>query len=43
MEIAVCPVAAMLDYLVERGGGPGPLLHFRDEKPLTRARFVEKP
>ena len=36
----VCPVAAMLGYLVLRGSSPGPLFLFTDGRPLTRDRFV---
>lgn len=38
----LCPVVAMLDYLVARGGGPGPLFQFADGRPLTRTRLVEQ-
>ena len=37
---ALCPVAAMLGYMVERGSAPGPLFLFHDRRPLTRDRFV---
>ena len=36
----ICPVAAMLGYLVERGSLPGPLFKFADGCYLTRNRFV---
>ena len=36
----ICPVSAILKYLVERGSTPGPLFTFRDGKFLTRERFV---
>ena len=36
----LCPVAAMLGYLVQRGGAPGPLFRFSDGHSLTRVRFV---
>ena len=36
----ICPVAAMLGYLVERGSSPGPLFRFADGRYLTRNRFV---
>ena len=36
----LCPVAAMLGYLVQRGSAPGPLFVFNDGHPLTRDRFV---
>ncbi len=32
----------MLDYLVVRGAGPGPLFRLANGKPLTRARLVEQ-
>ena len=37
----LCPVAALLNYLVTRGREPGALFHFRDGRLLTRQRFVE--
>ena len=36
----LCPVAAMLGYLVQRGNSPGPLFVFEDGRLLTRDRFV---
>lgn len=36
----LCPVAAILAYLVVRGKRPGPLFTFADGKPLVRLRFV---
>ena len=36
----LCPVAAVLDYMVRRGSGAGPLFQFSDGRFLTRARFV---
>ena len=36
----LCPVTAVLAYMVARGKGPGPFFRFHDGKPLTRARFV---
>ena len=36
----LCPVAAVLSYLVHHPSGEGPLFQFRDGSPLTRARFV---
>ena len=38
----LCPVAAILSYMLQRGPGPGPLLKFADGKPLTRPRFVSR-
>ena len=38
----LCPVAAMLAYMVRRGQGEGPLFHFKDGRPLTRQRLVTK-
>ena len=35
----LCPVGAMLDYLVVRGPGQSPLF-FSDGRPLTRGNFV---
>ena len=37
----ICPVAAILDYLVRRGMSPGPLFLFRDGSPLSRERLVQ--
>ena len=37
----LCPVVALLNYLVVRGRNPGALFHFRDGRLLTRQRFVE--
>ena len=36
----LCPVAAILSYIVVRGVGLGPLFRFADGRPLTRSRFV---
>ncbi len=36
----LCPVAAVLAYMVKRGKGLGPFFRWQDGKPLTRARFV---
>ena len=36
----LCPVTAILTYMVARGGRQGPLFVFRDGKSLTRQRFV---
>ena len=36
----LCPVAAILDYMVRRGNHPGPMFQFQDHRPLTRARLV---
>ena len=36
----ICPVSAVLAFLVVRGAGPGPLFCFKDGRPLTRQRFV---
>ena len=37
----LCPVAALLNYLVVRGSEPGPLFRFRDGHFLTRQRLVQ--
>ena len=37
----LCPVSAMLAYLVIRGPQPGPLFMFNNGRYLTRARFVD--
>jgi len=36
----LCPVAAVLAWMVRRGKADGPLFHFRDGSPLTQQRFV---
>ena len=38
----LCPVSAVLAYMVMRGKAPGPLFIFQDDKckPLLRPRFV---
>ena len=36
----LCPVAALLNYLVVRGSTPGPLFIFSDGRYLTRERLV---
>ena len=36
----LCPVTAVLSYLVARGSGPGPLFKWEDGRFLTREAFV---
>ena len=36
----LCPVMALLNYLVLRGNSPGSFFQFQDGTPLTKARFV---
>ena len=36
----LCPVAAVLSYMVARGAGPGPFFCYRDGRPLTRMKLV---
>ncbi len=36
----LCPVAAVLSYMVARGSSPGRLFTWEDNRYLTRARFV---
>ena len=36
----LCPVAAMLDYIMQWGNHPGPTFQFQDYHPLTRPRLV---
>ena len=36
----LCPVSAVLAYMVMRGKAPGPLFIFQDGKPLSRPNFV---
>ena len=38
----LCPVAALLAYLVIRSNGPGFLFLFTDGRPLTKARFTSE-
>ena len=38
----VCPVAALLSYLVLRGKGEGPLFQFKDGRALTRPLLVSE-
>ena len=38
----LCPVAAMLNYMVRRGNHPGPMFMFPNKQALTRARLVTK-
>ena len=39
-NVDVCPVAAVLAYMVIRGPAPGPFFRFEDGKYLTRGCFV---
>ena len=41
-EQEVCPVAAILGYMVRRGQANGPFFKFSDDRYLTRARFVDQ-
>lgn len=36
----LCPVAALLDYLAQRGSQPGPLFINKDGRPLLKAKFI---
>ena len=36
----LCPVAAVLAYMVSRGPGPGPFFRLNPSTPLTKPRFV---
>ena len=38
----ICPVAAILGYMVQRGSQKGPLFLFSDGRFLTRERFVDQ-
>ena len=40
--MSVCPVAAILDYRVQRGSRPGPFFMFSDGRFLTRAALVSR-
>ena len=39
-RVDLCPVGAVLSYMVQRGEAPGPFFTFEDGKALTRERFV---
>ena len=39
-SLDLCPVAAILAYMVERGSASGVFFRFRDGRPLTRDRFI---
>jgi hypothetical protein len=39
-DSSICPVAAILDYMVRRGESGGPFFTFADSRFLTRDRFV---
>ena len=41
-EDELCPVVAVLNYIVQRGEQPGPFFHFGDCTPLTKACFTAK-
>ena len=36
----LCPVTALLHFLLLRGNHPGPLFHYRDHSPLTKNKFT---
>ena len=36
----LCPVAALLKFLLIRGSHPGVLFHYRDQSPLTKNKFT---
>ena len=38
----LCPVAALLSWMVTRGNRPGPLFYFASGKPLSRSTFVRE-
>ena len=38
----LCPVSALLNYLIVRGSAPGLLFHFCDSTPLTKSKFTAK-
>ena len=40
--LPLCPVSAVLDYMVRRKEGPGPLFRFEDRCPLTRPAFIKQ-
>ena len=39
---SLCPVSALLNYLIVRGTAPGLLFHFNDNAPLTKSKFIAK-
>ena len=39
---SLCPVSALLKYLIVRGTAPGLLFHFQDNAPLTKSKFTAK-
>ena len=39
---SLCPVSALLNYLIARGTAPGLLFHFKDNAPLTKSKFTAK-
>jgi hypothetical protein len=41
-ENTLCPVTAVLRYMVARGQGSGPFFKFENGNPLTRMKFVDK-
>ena len=42
MEDGICPVAALLTWMLQRGSPPGPLFVSASGKALTRSAFVTK-
>ena len=38
----LCPVTALLNYLMIRGNSTGLLFHFKDNTPLTKSKFTSK-
>ena len=38
----LCPIAAVMRYLSQRGGQPGLLFYFKDGRFLTRSHFVDR-
>ena len=36
----ICPVSALLSYMVRQGQQPGPLFTFQDGRPLSRQRLI---
>lgn len=41
LKTDLCPVAAVLGYMMIRSGSAGPFFRFQDGRPLTWARFVK--
>lgn len=36
----LCPIAATLSYIIERGASPGPLFQYSNGRPLQKLNFI---